>query len=121
MAHSHSDPMKPPPQEEMGELGDGVVLLPDKGKIHLFDKPKNVKRVIRIFFALCIAILLLDVLFVSHVIHKHLSFKDDKFIYENWFGFYPFYGFIACVLLVLVAKQLRKILMRPEDYYDDPR
>ena len=26
--------------------------------------------------------------------------------------------FLACVALVLIAKQLRKVLMRPEDYYD---
>ena len=28
------------------------------------------------------------------------------------------YGFVACVFLVLMAKLLRRILMRPEDYYD---
>jgi hypothetical protein len=33
-------------------------------------------------------------------------------------GFYAFYGFVACVLLVLIAKQMRKVLMRKEDYYD---
>ena len=38
--------------------------------------------------------------------------------WEGWPGFYPMYGFVACVALVLVAKQLRKILMRDEDYYD---
>ena len=27
--------------------------------------------------------------------------------------------FIACVVLVLIATQMRKVLMRPEDYYDD--
>ena len=29
------------------------------------------------------------------------------------------YGFVACVLLVLIATQMRKVLMRKEeDYYD---
>ena len=37
---------------------------------------------------------------------------------EHVFGFYGLLGFIACVVLVLAAKQLRKVLMRPEDYYD---
>lgn len=32
-------------------------------------------------------------------------------------GFYGIYGFIMCALLVLVAKALRRILMRPENYY----
>ena len=34
------------------------------------------------------------------------------------FGFYAFFGFIACVALVLIAKQLRRVLLRREDYYD---
>jgi hypothetical protein len=34
------------------------------------------------------------------------------------FGFYGWFGFVACVALVLIAKQLRRIVMRPEDYYD---
>ena len=50
--------------------------------------------------------------------HKHLSFEHGELPVEGWFGFYALYGFVACVLLVLVAKQLRKILMRDEDYYD---
>ena len=32
-------------------------------------------------------------------------------------GFYAVFGFGACVLLVLAAKALRRLLMRPEDYY----
>jgi hypothetical protein len=28
------------------------------------------------------------------------------------------YGFFACVALVLAAKLLRKLIMRPEDYYE---
>jgi hypothetical protein len=34
------------------------------------------------------------------------------------FGFYAIYGFVACVLLVVIAKELRKLLMRDENYYD---
>ena len=29
------------------------------------------------------------------------------------------HGAIACVLLVLIAKEMRKLVMRREDYYDD--
>ena len=40
------------------------------------------------------------------------------FWWEEWFNFYGFYGFIGCVFLVLMAKELRKLVMRDEDYYD---
>jgi hypothetical protein len=33
-------------------------------------------------------------------------------------GFYALFGFVACVTLVLIAKQMRKILKRKADYYD---
>lgn len=37
---------------------------------------------------------------------------------EHVFGFYAWFGFAACIGLVLAAKVLRLLLMRPEDYYD---
>ena len=35
------------------------------------------------------------------------------------FGFYAIFGFVACVGLVLAAKELRKFLKRDEDFYDN--
>ena len=58
------------------------------------------------------------VLGIDLFIRRHLSFADGIFNSEGWFGFYAFYGFASCVVLVVVAKELRKILMRREDYYD---
>lgn len=42
-------------------------------------------------------------------------------------GFYAVYGFVGCVILVLLAKEMRKVVMRGERYYEsgdgdaDPR
>ncbi len=46
--------------------------------------------------------------------HKHATFG-----FESWFGFFAWYGFICCVALVLLAKQMRKVVKRDEDYYGD--
>ncbi len=45
-----------------------------------------------------------------------------KFTLESTFGFAAWFGFFACVAMVLVAKVLGWWLKRPEDYYaeDDP-
>ncbi len=75
---------------------------------HIFDDPKNVKRLLRIFFALCVVVLGLDLIFERHVVHP----------WEGVFGFYAIFGFVACVALVLIAKEMRKLVMRGEDYYD---
>ena len=81
----------------------------DTGKRHVFDDPRNVKRVIHSLYAVC-ALSLVAEIFVD---------RHSERWWEGLFGFYSLYGFVACVLLVLIAKELRKVLMRKEDYYDD--
>ena len=84
-------------------------------KRHVFDDPRNVKRVIYALFTLCGLLLAIDLLDLFGVLyHKHVHFD-----FEHWFGFFAFFGFFLSCALVLTAKQMRKILMRDEDYYDD--
>ena len=97
---------------------EGIILLEDDGRKHLWDNPANVKRFLKGFFIICVLLFLLDGLFLAHLVHKHLSFESDTFPLEGWLGFFSIYGFIACTLIVLLAKQLRKVVMRSEDYYD---
>ena len=78
-------------------------------KKHLFDNPKNVKRLLMIFYALLGVLLAIE-----FFIHKHTYFT-----WEEWHGFYAVYGFVACVCLVLVSKYvLRPLVKRRESYYD---
>jgi hypothetical protein len=77
-------------------------------KEHIFDKPANIRRLLRFFFLLCALLLALDFFHHRHVVHA----------WESVPGFYAVFGFIACVALVLIARLLRRILMRPEDYYE---
>ena len=77
-------------------------------KQYMFDKPENVSRLLRGFYLICAILFVLD-----FVLHRHVSLK-----WENIPGFYALFGFIACVVLVLVAKEMRKVVMRKEDYYD---
>jgi len=72
------------------------------------DRPSNVNKLVYAFYVLCGLILAVDVFVPKH----------GPFAIEHVFGFYGLFGFIACVVLVLIAKQLRRVLMRPEDYYD---
>lgn len=81
----------------------------EKEKKHLFDNPKNVKRVLHILYGCCVLLFALDFVIHRHVLHS----------WENLWGFYPLYGFVGCVILVLVATWMRTFLMRSEDYYDD--
>jgi len=80
------------------------------GKRYLFADPRNVKRVVRGLVGICLLLVGLDL-----VLHRHVAHP-----WEGMFAFYALYGFVACVLLVLLAKEMRKLLMRDEDYYERP-
>ncbi|MCG6900225.1 MAG: hypothetical protein LJE75_09515 [Gammaproteobacteria bacterium] len=75
---------------------------------HLFDKPENVRRLLRVLYLACALLLAADLFVHRHVEHD----------WESLWGFYAGFGFAACVSLVLIARQLRKLLKRPEDYYE---
>jgi membrane protein YdbS with pleckstrin-like domain len=77
-------------------------------KTHLFDNPGNVRRVLWALVAICGLLFVADFIYHRHIVHP----------WEELRGFYAIYGFVACVVLVLVAKQMRKLLMRGEDYYE---
>jgi hypothetical protein len=85
---------------------------PDAGapgeRRYWLDDMRNVDKLVYTLYAICAGLLLIDVLVPKH----------GPFAIEHWFGFYGIYGFVACVGLVLAARALRVILMRPEDYYD---
>ncbi len=72
------------------------------------DEPKNVKKIIGFVVIVCIALFVADAFY-----HKHPHFAA-----EGWFGFYAIYGFVMSVGMVLIARLMRVLLMRDEEYYD---
>ena len=80
-------------------------------KQYLFDNPKNVKRLLNCFYVICAILVVLDFVIHRHIVHS----------WENLWAFYPIYGFVGCVVLVLVATWMRTFLMRDEDYYDSEK
>lgn len=77
-------------------------------KKYWLDDPNNVTKIYWGLCAICALVFVADAFY-----HKHIHFQA-----EGWFGFFGIFGFVACVGLVLAAKLLRKVLIRPEDYYD---
>lgn len=76
---------------------------------HWLDEPRNVSKILWALYTACGLLLAIDLFY-----HRHTDFA-----FESFFGFYGLYGFGACVALVLIAKELRKVLSRPEDYYGE--
>ncbi|HIF05849.1 MAG TPA: hypothetical protein EYQ64_02555 [Gemmatimonadetes bacterium] len=84
-------------EQEHGQGVEGEQPPADERQ-HVWDKPGNVKLLFNVFYALCVIFAVLGLVIPA---------------------FYPVYGFVGIVALVFIAKQMRKVLMRPEDYYDE--
>lgn len=83
--------------------------MQEQEKSYIFDKPRNVKALIYGLFVLCGVLFGLDAFIDRHA----------ETPWESWIGFYCIYGFAACVFLVLAAKEMRKLVLRKDDYYDE--
>lgn len=76
-------------------------------KTHWLDKPRNVKLLWRLF----LGVLMLTVAIGALIpLHPHFDI-------ESSFGFYAWFGFIACALMIAVAKGLALLLKCPDTYY----
>lgn len=74
---------------------------------HWLLRRANIRKVWGVFFAILVLTLVAD-----FFIHQHQYFNI-----EDSFGFFAWYGFITCVVMVLFAKLLGVFLKRPESYY----
>jgi hypothetical protein len=74
------------------------------------DRKENVTKIALALYIVCGVVLLADL-----IIDRHAETDIDEIPF-----FYGIYGFVASVLLVVIAKEvLRRFVKRPEDYYDD--
>ena len=83
-------------------------MKPENEPEDFFDKPQNVKLILRVFYVLSALLVIIDFFY-----HRHMEHPWEKVP-----AFYAIYGFVACVILVLVATQMRKLVMRDENYYE---
>jgi len=79
-----------------------------KKELSFLDSLENKKKVGKYFY-----ISLLILLIIDFFIPKH-----GHFPWETAPEFFAVYGFIGCASLVFIAKILRLIVKRKEDYYD---
>jgi hypothetical protein len=47
-----------------------------------------------------------------------VHYRHVYFGFDGWVNFYGFFGFAAFWCIVIIGKNLRRFLWRPEDYYD---
>ena len=77
-------------------------------ELHKANPGPKVRKGLRVFYGLCGLLVVLDIVGMRH--------QENNL--DGFWGFYAIYGFVACVILVVVAKWMRNFVMRDEDYYE---
>lgn len=75
------------------------------------DRPGSVKRFFLAFYVICGVLLVAELILGKETEHAHP--------YEWPIFFYAAYGFVSFWFLVLVARPMRSLLIRSEEYYDE--
>lgn len=77
------------------------------------DRPESVRTFFRVFYAACALLFLAELLLLgAENAHPHPLEERMRFFV------YPVYGFVSFWFLVLVARPMRSLLIRSEDYYE---
>lgn len=79
------------------------------------DRKENVEKLWRGLVGACVLLVAMDFFALAEIWHKHVYF-----FLEGLLGFYPLWGFTGIVLLIVLAKKLRQLVMRRENYYERP-
>lgn len=73
----------------------------------------RLQTVIRICYGLLALLVILDS--IPAIVDKHHAHTAP----EHWFGFWSVFGFVACVLIIIISKWFGHLgIMTREDYYD---
>jgi len=83
-------------------------MKPEGEKERFLDKQENVDRLLWGATVVGVLLLLVDFFFHRHIYHP----------WEHLWGFYGIFGAVAMLVLVQLAKWLRKLVMRDEDHYE---
>lgn len=78
-----------------------------KASTHWLDRPSSIPK-LWVGFVVVLSITVVAEFFVS--LHPH-------FDVENFPAFNALYGFLTCILMIIVAKGLAIFLKRPDTYY----
>lgn len=75
---------------------------------HWILKKENIKKLWVCSIVLLVSLILVQLIFPI----------KGHFEVESWIGFGAWFGFIACILMILFAKILGLVVKKPEDYYE---
>ena len=91
----------------MNDTKINSALSPSDEAARWLDHRKNVDKIYWGIVGVCAVLMVIEPFYHKHA---YLGFEDS-------FGFYGWFGFVASMGLFLLARQIRVLLARPEDFY----
>lgn len=82
------------------------------GEPSWFERDTNIRKMIVGLVIACVVVSAADLFYTNP--HPHFAI-ESSFAFQAWFGFVTF------VVIVFLGRVLRRIVSRPEDYYDRDR
>ena len=83
-------------------------------KTHWLYQKRNLPKLWWVLF-----IVLILTLIPEFFTHHHSNFTEQNIHVDASWGFYTWFAFISCILMVVIAKILGLLLKRRDNYYDD--
>lgn len=77
------------------------------------EDPRRRDNIKRIFYMILVFVVLFDI--AVHIFSGH---RAEHFFGDKIWGFWTLFGFIGCILLIIICKGIgHTVLMKKEDYY----
>ena len=94
----------------MADHNDDPKTYPALGRLMTWvDRPGSATKIFYALIAVCVVVFAWEFTYEKH----------GHFTAEDYPGFYAVYGFVMFTALILLAKGLRVLIKRPEDFYGD--
>ena len=81
--------------------------MSDDRRVQFLSRPRVIRRLWWLF----------SVVLALTVMAQAVFYVKGYFTVDAWFGFGAVYGFLCCLLMVLLARVLGAVLKRPRGYY----
>ena len=102
-----TDSLQPPPSAATPATLKSELNRPTEPQLHWLVQPTTIRGLWLVFI-----IILAGTVSAQFYVHVH-----SEFGIEGTFGFNAWYGFGACVALIVVAKMLGRLIKRADTYY----
>ena len=115
-ANESAEPAEEEKKDLPGKLQEFANIIDQRtatGRQYRLEDPKFVRFLIYLGIGVLSALVLAEAFY-----HHHAHFEKDGIKIDTYPEFFPVFGFLACLVMVVVSKAIGMLLKRKDTYYD---